>query len=277
MDIFEQITDASTFLQKKIPGACPQIAVVLGSGLGPFADTLEGQTSVETSEIPHWPVPTVQGHRGRVVFGRVSGIPILALQGRVHFYEGYSIQQVVFPIRVLGQMGVQSLIVSNAAGSLNTNFLPGDLMLITDHINFMFTHPLIGYPPTSSQIRFPDMSQPYDLKYIHLAEIASHDLSIPLKKGILVASTGPSYETAAEIRMMRSLGGDAVCMSTVPEVIAGVAMGLRILGISCITNLGTGLSSQKLTHQEVEKTAQKMKEKFIALVKEIVVRISEKS
>lgn len=274
MELNHRIGKTAEFLQRILPGACPETAAVLGSGLGALGDELDDSIVVELSEIPNWPVPTVSGHKGRMVFGRVGQVSILALQGRVHFYEGYSIQEVTFPVRVMGKLGVKNLILTNAAGGLNPEFRPGDLMLITDHINFMFTIPLIGPHDPSQGVRFPDMSRPYDPEYLDVAEKAGRDLGIPLRKGVLIAVTGPSYETAAEVRMLRSLGADAVCMSTVPEVIVGVQMGIRILGISCITNLGTGLSTGKLTHDEVEKTARWMGEKFVALVKEFVIRIS---
>jgi len=273
METYDQIREAASFLQKAISEPSPEIAVILGSGLGAFAEGLDNRTVVEMSDICHWPVPTVEGHRGRVISGKAGSVPILALQGRVHFYEGYSVQEVVFPVRVLKEIGVKSLIITNAAGSLNPNFAIGDIMIITDHINFMFTNPLIGPPVSSSGPRFPDMSEPYDSEYITIAESAGRDLNIPLKKGILIACTGPSYETAAEVKMMQSFGADAVCMSTVPEVIAGVQMGLRILGISCITNMGTGLSKKKLAHREVEKVSRSMEETFVKLIKEIISRI----
>ncbi len=277
METYDQIREATSFLQKAISEPTPEIAVILGSGLGALAEGLDNQTVVEMSDICHWPVPTVEGHRGRVISGKAGSVPILALQGRVHFYEGYSVQEVVFPVRVLKEMGIKSLIITNAAGSLNPNFTIGDIMIITDHINFMFTNPLIGSPLASPGPRFPDMSEPYDSEYITIAKSVGRDLNIPLKKGVLIACTGPSYETAAEVKMMRSFGADAVCMSTVPEVIAGIQMGFRILGISCITNMGTGLSKKKLAHREVEKVSRSMEETFVKLIKEIISRIYIKS
>ena len=271
-----QIIKAARFLQDAISEPIPEIAVILGSGLGALAEGLNNQTAIKMSDIYHWPVPTVEGHRGRVVFGKVGSVPILALQGRVHFYEGYSIQEVVFPIRVLKEIGIKSLIITNAAGSLNPDFMIGDLMIITDHINFMFTNPLIGPSDFSYGPRFPDMSEPYDSEYISIAETVGKDLNIPLKKGVLIACTGPSYETASEVKMMRSFGADAVCMSTVPEVIAGVQMGLRILGISCITNFATGLSQKKLAHKEVEKTSRNVEKTFVKVVREIINRVSNR-
>jgi len=275
MELRNQIAEAVGFLRKVFPDPCPKTAIVLGSGLRALVDELDDRIVVEVSEIPHWPVPTVRGHEGRLVFGKIGEVPVFALQGRVHLYEGYSIQEVVYPVRVMGRMGVKSLVLTNASGGLNPNLVPGDLMLITDHINFMFTNPLTGPHDSSLGVRFLDMSKPYDPEYIALAEDVGRDLDIPLQKGVLIACAGPSYETAAEVRMMRSFGVDAVCMSTVPEVIAGVQMGLRILGVSCITNLATGLSQRKLTHDEVEATARRMEKKFVALVKEFVVRIAE--
>ncbi len=275
METYDQIREAADFLKNALSEPIPEIAIILGSGLGAFAEGLNNRIVIEMSDIPYWPVPTVEGHRGRIVFGKTGMVPILALQGRVHFYEGYSIQEVVFSVRVIKEIGIKTLIITNAAGSLNPSFTIGDLMIITDHINFMFTNPLIGLPASlsSSGLRFPDMSEPYDSEYISIAESVGRDLNIPLKKGVLIACTGPSYETAAEVRMMRSFGADAVCMSTVPEVIAGVQMGLRIFGISCITNLGTGLSKEKLTHVEVEKASQNIKDTFVKVIREIINRI----
>ena len=274
MALRDQITEAVAFLREAGPAPCPETAVVLGSGLGDLGDELDDPTPVETADIPHWPASTAPGHRGRIVFGKTRNVPIVAVQGRVHVYEGYSIQKVVFPIRVLGEMGIKNLILTNASGGINPAFVPGDLMLITDHINFMFTNPLIGPHDSSFGLRFPDMSRPYDSDFIAAAENAGRNLNISLKKGVLVAVSGPSYETAAEIRMLASLGADAVCMSTVPETIAAVQMGLRILGIACIANRATGFADGRLNHKEVEETTRRTSRRLIPLVQEIIVRIT---
>ena len=247
--------------------------LILGSGLGSIADQLRYRQELESKLLPHWPASTVTGHSGRLVTGKLDQVPVLVLQGRVHYYEGYSMEQVTFPVRVLAALGIRNLIITNAAGSLNPDFHPADLMLITDHINLMGTNPLIGYYDPELPTRFPDMSAPYDPEFRGLALKAAKDLDIPLRQGVLAVTTGPSYETAAEVRMLRTLGGDAVCMSTVPEVIVAVQAGLRILGISCLTNMATGLSGKPLSHDEVKEVAGQIQETFARLLKGIVGEI----
>ena len=273
MKLPNQIQESAQFIKKFISEYNPEMAVILGSGLGVWADALDIVKAINVSKIPHWPVPTVKGHRGRLLLCRFDECQILILQGRVHLYEGYSIQQTAFPVRVLGALGINSLIVTNAAGGLNPELAPGDLMLITDHINFMGSNPLIGSHHLFKGNPFPDMSEPYDIEYIALTEAVARELNIPLKKGILLACTGPSYETASEVSMMRLLGADAVCMSTIPEVIVGVQLGLRILGLSTITNLGTGLSQTRLSHDDIGKAVRQNKEKFSSLMKGIIAKI----
>ncbi len=253
----------------------PGIGIILGSGLGPFAEELQHKTIIPTADIPHYPPSTVEGHAGKLVFGKVEGVKVLALQGRIHAYEGYSLKQVTFPVQLMANLGVQHLIVTNAAGGLNPNFRPGDLMIIVDHINLMFDNPLIGPNDPELGPRFPDMSEPYNRRLIELAEKTALDLGIKVQKGVLIASKGPSYETAAEVRMFQRLGGDAATMSTVPEVIVAVYRGLKVLGISCITNLATGLSATKLSHEEVTEVAELVKGKFSSLVKEIILRMNQ--
>jgi purine-nucleoside phosphorylase len=276
-DLIKNIYETDLYLRQIYKDVFPEIAVVLGSGLGALADELDDRIIIETSQIPHWPVSTVEGHKGIIVFGKIADIPVIIQEGRIHYYEGYSIQEVVYPVQVLSQIGIKTLVLTNASGGINPTFVPGDMMIITDHINLMGVNPLIGLNNPISGLRFPDMSAPYDPEYIRLAEETARKFSIILKKGILVATSGPNYETCAEIKMMRTFGGDAVCMSTVPEVIAGVQMGLRILGISCITNMAAGLSSGKLLHQEVQETAEKMKEKFVNLLKNVIIKIYNNS
>ena len=274
MGVHISLKKAVAFLEKALSGPCPETAIVLGSGLGQFANLLNNQTIIETSEIPHWPSATVEGHKGRLIKGIVEKTDVIVQQGRVHYYEGYSMYEVVFPVRVLGMLGIKNLIVTNAAGGVNPQFKPGDFMLITDHINLMFSNPLIGHENRILGPRFPDMSHPYDEEYITFAEETGKILDLTMHKGVLVASLGPNYETAAEIRMIRMMGGDAVCMSTVPEVIAAAQMGLRVLGFSCITNMGTGLSSDRLTHEAVKKSASQMNNNLSSLLKEVLQRIS---
>ena len=244
----------------------PVVGLVLGSGLGAYADTFERRTVVPFDQLPHFPRSTVTGHSGNLVLGRAEGVAVAALQGRVHFYEGYSISQVVYPVRVLGRLGVRRLVVTNAAGGIDPAFRPGDLMLVTDHLNLMGTNPLIGPNLDELGVRFPDMSEAYDPRMREVALGVAGRLGIALRQGVYAGLTGPSYETPAEIRMLRGLGASAVGMSTVPEVIAANHMGIRVLGISCITNMAAGILPQKLTHQEVMDTTGRVRETFIALL-----------
>ncbi len=253
----------------------PRVAIVLGSGLGQFADIVAQPVSILTSEIPHYPKSTVPGHQGRWVLGEIGSVPTLVIQGRVHFYEGYSLEEVTFPIHLLASLGATHLILTTACGGLNPSFLPGDLMLITDHIDFAFNNPLIGKPENQLGPRFPDMSRAYDREFLQLAEQVGTDLQIPLRKGVFCWVTGPAYETAAEVRMLRTLGGDAVSMSTVPEVIVAQQRRLRVLGISLITNLATGMSNKKLTHKEVTDRANDAGIRFQKLLREIIVRLGK--
>jgi len=270
----KRIDEAAAFLQMKIPRPLPAAAVVLGSGLGELADEAECATVLPMTQAPHWPVPTVPGHPGRIVAGTFDGIPLLLLQGRVHFYEGFSIQDVVFSIRVLGRLGIRRMILTNAAGGIRATFRPGDLMLIADHINLMGTNPLIGPHEPGLGTRFPDMTTVYDAEYISIAKKTARGLNLVLRKGVLAAMSGPSYETAAEIRMLRKLGADAVSMSTVPEAIAAAQMGMRVMGISFISNYATGVRPRRLSHAEVEETARRYRGRFKALVKSAAVRIA---
>jgi purine-nucleoside phosphorylase len=244
--------------------------MVLGSGLGPYADTLENKTVFPYPSLPHFPRSTVPGHSGNLILGEAGGIRVAAMQGRVHYYEGYSLSEVVYGVRVLRLLGIRQLIITNAAGGLNESFRPGDLMLITDHINLTGANPLIGPNLNEFGERFPDMSDAYSAELRGIALQAASKTGIPLKQGIYVGLAGPSFETPAEIRMLRSMGADAVGMSTVPEVIVANHMGIRVLGISCITNLAAGILPQKLTHQEVMDTTEQVKEKFIKLLREVV-------
>jgi purine-nucleoside phosphorylase len=216
----------------------------------------------------------VPGHSGRIVAGSFDGVPLLLLQGRVHYYEGFPIRDVVFSVRVLGRLGIRRLILTNAAGGIHPSFRPGGLMLITDHINCMGTNPLIGPPDPGLGTRFPDMSTAYDPQYMALALRTARERRVPLRKGILAAMPGPSYETPAEIRMLRKLGADAVTMSTVPEAIAAVQMGMRVLGISFISNYATGVRPHRLSHVEIEETARQFHGRFKTLVKSVAVRIA---
>lgn len=258
--------EAVRFIRLQWPDGTPDSGIVLGSGLGGFADTLRDPRILDASQIPHWPVSTVEGHRGRLVLGKAGSKPVFVLQGRVHYYEGYSIQQVSFPIRVFGRMGITRLILTNASGGIRPDLAPGDLMLITDHINFMGTNPLIGPDESAFGERFPDMSSIYDPDWIRNAQALADQEGIPLKKGILAATSGPGYETPAEAEMLRRLGADAVCMSTVPEAITAAQMGIRVLGISCIANQASGIGTGRLSHEEVRRNVSSSQERFTRLV-----------
>ncbi len=253
----------------------PRMGVILGSGLGDYADTLGDKVKISTHDIPHYPVSTVAGHQGNLVFGRSGGIAILAVQGRTHYYEGHSISDVAFVVRIMAKIGVQVLLVTNAAGGVNPHFSAGDLMIITDHINFLFRNPLQGQV-VAGESRWTDMQSAYDQEYSDLVEAIGRDLRIPLKKGVLFASTGPTYETAAEVMMAKSFGADAVSMSTIPEVLVARANGIKVLGISCITNLATGISRKPLNHQEVTEIAALTKDKFQKLLSEIISVIGKR-
>ncbi|MEH6943036.1 purine-nucleoside phosphorylase [Bacillus sp. JJ722] len=260
---------SAEYIKEKVNGT-PEIGLILGSGLGVLADEIENAVAIPYNEIPNFPVSTVEGHAGQLVIGELAGKTVVAMQGRFHFYEGYSMEKVTFPVRVMKVLGVEKIIVTNAAGGVNTNFTPGDLMLITDHINFTGTSPLIGTNDERFGPRFPDMSQSYNREFQAMAKKVASELNIDLKEGIYFGLTGPTYETPAEVRMVRTLGGDAVGMSTVPEVIVANHSSMRVLGISCITNMAAGILDQPLNHEEVIETTEKVKSEFLLLVKELV-------
>ncbi len=263
------IQEAKRFIESKIT-TVPQMGLILGSGLGILADEITDPVKIAYSDIPHFPVSTVEGHAGQFVFGKLGGKNVVAMQGRFHYYEGYSQQQTTFPVRVMKALGVENLLLTNAAGGVNTGFKPGDLMIITDHLNMSGNNPLIGKNMDEMGPRFPDMSEVYSRKLVAGIEAAGARLDIPLQKGVYVIMSGPSYETPAEIRMLRTLGADAVGMSTVPEAIIANHCGMAVCGISCITNMAAGILDQPLNHQEVMETAEMVKVRFIELVKEIV-------
>lgn len=270
---FEKIQNAAEFLKGKY-SKTPKIGLILGSGLGVLADEIIDPVKIPYHEIPEFPVSTVEGHAGQLVFGSLSGAEVVAMQGRFHFYEGYSMDKVTFPVRVMKELGVEMLIVTNAAGGVNESFSPGDLMIITDHINFMGTNPLIGPNDSNLGVRFPDMSEAYTKELRSIAKEIAGSINIEVKEGVYVGFTGPVYETPAEIRMARVLGGDAVGMSTVPEVIVARHGGLKVLGISCITNMAAGILDQPLSHDEVIETTEKVKANFLSYIKEIVKKIA---
>lgn len=268
----KNLAEAISVIQNKISENY-EIGVILGSGLGFFANQIETEIEIPYEEIPNFPKSTVEGHSGKFVFGKVGGKRIVAMSGRNHFYEGYSIKQVVFGLKLMAEAGIKNLIVTNAAGALNTRLKPGDLMLIDDCINFTFRNPLIGKNDEKEGVRFPDMSEPYSQDLIRIAENSALDLQIKVKKGVYIALTGPTYETASEVKMLQILGADAAGMSTVPETITCVHRGIKVLGISCITNLGTGISPHRLSHAEVSETANSVSENFSKLITEIIGKI----
>jgi len=251
----------------------PVLGIILGSGLGAFADSFSDQTVIPFENLPHFPSSTVPGHSGNLIIGNIEGVPAAALQGRVHIYEGYSSAEAAFPARVLGALGIRQLIVTNAAGGINTSFNAGDLMLITDHINMMGTNPLIGPNIDELGPRFPDMSKAYDPGMREVAWDVARQQGIVLREGIYIGLSGPNYETPAEIRMCRALGADAVGMSTVPEVIVANHMGVRVLGISCITNMAAGILPGKLSHKEVVDATHRVSETFQSLLAGIIPRL----
>lgn len=269
MSQVQKIKESSDYIKSKID-IIPEIGLILGSGLGVLADEIENPVAIPYHDIPNFPVSTVAGHKGQLVIGQIEGKNVVAMQGRFHYYEGYKMQDVTFPVRVMKQLGVQKLVVTNAAGGVNTEFEAGDLMIIDDHINFMFDNPLIGPNDESFGVRFPDMSQAYSKNLRDKAKKVASDLDIKLQNGVYTGFTGPTYETPAEIKMVRFFGGDAVGMSTVPEVIVANHSGIEVLGISCITNMAAGILPQPLSHDEVIETTNLVQAKFLALVKQIV-------
>ncbi|MDQ0219060.1 purine-nucleoside phosphorylase [Peribacillus cavernae] len=270
--MFEKLEKAAGFIEEKLNGR-PEIGLILGSGLGVLADEIENPVKIPYQDIPEFPVSTVEGHAGQLVLGSLSGKKVVAMQGRFHFYEGYSMDKVTIPVRVMKLLGVGTLIVTNAAGGVNESFQAGDLMLITDHINNTGTNPLIGANDKRFGPRFPDMSEAYSRELQTVAKAIAGKLNIGLKEGVYVGNSGPTYETPAEVKLARVLGGDAVGMSTVPEVIVARHCSMKVLGISCITNMAAGILDQPLSHEEVIETTEKVKSSFLSLIKEIVKAI----
>lgn len=260
------------YIKSKIGDFKPEIAIVLGSGLGELADEY-CEIKLAYSEIPGFPVSTVKGHNGNLVFAKVNGKNIMMMQGRFHFYEGHSMQTVTYPIKIMKKLGVETILITNAAGGVNPYFKPSSLMIIKDHINFMGTNPLIGPNDDTLGERFPDMSEVYTKSLREIAHTCSKNLNIPVEEGIYIALTGPTYETPAEVNMVRTLGADAVGMSTVPEAIVASYLKMKVLGISCICNSAAGISTVGLSHKEVLEAAEKAKTNFKKLVLEIIKSI----
>jgi purine-nucleoside phosphorylase len=269
---YDQAAAAAGVIRNAI-ATVPEIAIVLGSGLGDFAGTLGQQVSMPYGSLPHWPASTVIGHDGRLVVGTVAGRTIAALAGRSHVYEGHDPKAVTFAVRVLGLVGVKTLILTNAAGGINTRFSSGALMVIDDHINLLGDNPLVGPNDDRFGPRFPDMTEVYSLRLRRIADESGEAVGLTLPHGIYASMLGPSYETPAEIGYLRTIGADAVGMSTVPEAIVARHMGMEVLGISCITNMAAGVLPQPLDHAEVMATARRVRGHFIALLEEVIARI----
>lgn len=271
--IFARAERAAKFIRAKTK-LRPQVALVLGSGLGAFADDFANATRIDYRKIPHFPRSTAEGHAGRLVIGNVEGVPVAAMQGRVHFYEGYSMEEVTFPMRVLGRLGVNAAILTNAAGGISPQYKQGALVVMRDHINLQGANPLIGPNEDRFGLRWSDMTRAYDRAAIDIALAEGRKLRIAVGEGVYAAMTGPSYETPAEIRYLRTIGADLVGMSTVPEVIVARHMRIRVLGISCVTNLAAGILDQPLTAEEVFATAARVKTEFVRLLRAVIPRLA---
>ena len=271
-EIRKQIQEAVDFIRSKTTSK-PSIGIILGTGLGGLVKEIKQEVAIEYARIPHFPVSTVESHHGRLLFGSLAGKKVVAMQGRFHMYEGYNLKQVTFPVRVMKFLGVTNLLISNAAGALNPLFRKGDVMIMSDHINLLGDNPLIGPNDDSLGPRFPDMSEPYSKELIALAEQAAHDLKIKVKKGTYVAMQGPNLETRAEYRFLRTIGADAVGMSTVPEDIVAVHMGMNVLGISIVTDECFPDLLKPVTLKEVIAVAKKAEPKMTAILKEVVKRM----
>ena len=269
LSYFERVEEAAAFIRSKV-GDAITTGIVLGSGLGAFAERVTGATIIPYTDIPHFPLSSVSGHAGRLVLGTMGEASVAVMQGRVHYYEGYDLKQVTFPVRVLRALGVSNLILTNAAGCVNEGFVPGDMMVITDHLNLTGDNPLRGPNEAKVGERFPDMSRAYSRQLSEVMDAVASEQGIELKHGVYAGLMGPSYETPAEIRMLRVIGADAVGMSTVAEAIAAVHGGLRVAGLSVITNYAAGMSQESLSHEEVKETGLMVEEKISKLLANVV-------
>lgn len=272
--MLEKLEETVAFVRQRTASR-PTVGVILGSGLGQLVERMEDTTAIDYCDVPYFPAPTVAGHAGRMVFGRIGQVDVVAMQGRFHYYEGHDMRTVAYPTAFMKQFGVRTLIVSNSAGGINRNFTPGDLMLITDHINLFATNPLIGLNDERLGPRFPDMTEAYSPRLIAIADAAADEMGMTFRRGVYAGLSGPCYETAAEIRYLAHGGADAVGMSTVPEVIAARYLGLEVLGISCITNMATGIATVKHAHEEVVRIANEASERFCAVVAGTIARLGE--
>ncbi|MCP4214646.1 MAG: purine-nucleoside phosphorylase [bacterium] len=269
MKLYDKIQETVGFIKDKC-SLQPEVGVVLGSGLGEFAETLEDKTIIPYGEIPHFKKVSVKGHAGRLVIGKINGMPAAVMQGRYHYYEGHDIGEVVFPIRILCSLGISSILLTNAAGGINPMLVEGNLMIIRDHINMMGINPLRGDNDDRLGARFPDMTDVYNPEMVELIAESMQKTGLGVKKGVYMALSGPSYETPSEIKMFAGWGADAVGMSTVPEAIVARHMGIKVAGISCVTNLAAGISKTKLDHKEVTETANRVKHQFISILNETI-------
>ncbi|WP_461812931.1 purine-nucleoside phosphorylase [Faecalimonas sp.] len=272
--VYEKLMTCVKSVKEKVD-FCPEVALILGSGLGDYADEIEIVQTVDYTEIEGFPTSTVAGHKGRFVFGYVDKTPVVIMQGRVHFYEGYPMSDVVLPTRLMGLLGAKKIVLTNAAGGVNFDFKPGDFMMLTDHITTGVPSALIGANLDELGVRFPDMSEVYSKRMQEIVRTTAKELGIDLKEGVYAQFTGPNYETPAEIRMARAWGADAVGMSTACEAMAARHMGMEICGISCITNLAAGMSKEELNHKEVQETADRVAKQFKALITGIITRLGE--
>jgi purine-nucleoside phosphorylase len=270
--MLKEISEAVHFIQSKYPPK-PSVGIVLGSGLGSFADEIEMECEISYSDIPHFPVSTVKGHSGKLIFGNLSGKKVVAMAGRFHYYEGYSTKEVVFPIRVLKFLGIKTLVISNAAGGINRSFKVGDLMIIKDHISMLTINPLLGKNENELGERFPDMSEPYKNYLIEKSKKIAFENKIEIKEGIYAGVTGPTFETRAEYKMLNILGADAVGMSTVQEVIAAVHLGLPVFAMSVITDVGIREEENTITHEEVLQAAKNAEPKLTLIFKQLILQL----
>lgn len=271
-NMYTAVQESAGFISTKINNK-PKIGLILGSGLGVLADEIQNPVKINYDKIPNFPVSTVEGHAGCLVIGTLEGKEVIAMQGRFHYYEGYSQSEITFPVRVMKALGVETIVVTNAAGGANRSFKPGDLMVIKDHINLSGSNPLMGANDHRFGPRFPDMSTAYTPKYIQLVKDCAKELNIQIQEGVYAFFSGPTYETPSEVKMAQILGADAVGMSTAPEVIVASHSNMEVIGISCITNMAAGILNQPLNHEEVIETTQKVKTEFLSLVKKVVNKI----
>ena len=270
---YERYLEAVSYINARIREPIPETAIILGSGLSSVVEKMDDKKIIPFSEIPHFPVTTVKEHVGELVYGHINYAPVLVMNGRAHYYEGYDMEQITFPIRVFYKLGVKNVMLTNGAGGINLNYLPGDFMIINDHINLSGVSPLRGKNYDEFGPRFPDMTNVYDKKLINLMYDIAREIALPINEGVYAYLQGPSYETPAEIKMLRTLGADAVGMSTVPEAIIARHCGLRVLALSCITNMAAGISNYELSHEEVKENAEKVREQFVMIIQKLAASL----